>query len=418
MRRYLVLAAAVVMQLCLGGMYAWSAFVAPLREGYGLTTAETQLIFGVGIAVFTVAMVFAGRLQESHGPRRTALIGGLFFGGGYLVASLSEGSFGLLLLGIGLIGGIGVGFCYVCPLATSVRWFPLQKGLVTGLAVAGFGAGAILLSSLAEALLGAGLTVLEVFRVVGVSYGAVVVVASLSLAVPGRTLADRPAATVAVRSLLSGRAFWVLALGMFTGTFAGLLVIGNLKPLGLSAGVSTAAALVAITAFAVGNASGRILWGALADRLGRPAIPLSLLFLAAAVLALLPAGASDELFVVASALAGFGFGACFVLYAAEVASLYGVGLVGRVYPWVFLFYGLSGTLGPSVGGWLYDVTGSYLPATLVAAAVALGGALGCWRLSRDTGRAPVRPPLRRPTAAAPGRGGAASPRFRYRGPTP
>jgi len=137
--RYLNLLASVLIQLCLGGIYAWSGFVPQLNASYGISVAQTQLVFGVSIAMFTGAMVWSARLVEHRGPRVVASIGGVLFGLGYLTASFSGGHFPVLLLGIGVLAGIGTGFGYSCLLPNCMRWFPDHKGLVTGVAVAGFG---------------------------------------------------------------------------------------------------------------------------------------------------------------------------------------------------------------------------------------------------------------------------------------
>lgn len=372
---YFVLVVSVLIEICLGGVYAWSAFVPPLVSQYGLSTTQTQVIFGATFCVFTGLMVLAGRLQDIYGPRPVAAAGGLLFGAGYLVSSYSGGSFAMLLLGYGVLGGAGIGFTYVCPLATCVKWFPHRKGLAAGTVVAGYGAGAIVLSALASALFARGLDVLEVFRFVGIAYGGIVTLGALLLFTPNRICIHSLDRRYPVADLLRDRSFRGLALGMFCGTFAGMMIVGNIKPIGLSFGVGAAAATLAISTFAIGNATGRISWGYISDRLGHRVIPLSLLISTFAVAALLPAAGSPAAFVVVSAIVAFGFGANFVIYAAEVASRYGADAVGSVYPIVLLFYGVSGIAGPAVGGWLFDSTGSYAASIIAAAAVTAAGIL-------------------------------------------
>jgi OFA family oxalate/formate antiporter-like MFS transporter len=380
-RRYIVLAASLAIQVCLGGVYAWSEFVPPLTEEHGLTTVQTQAVFGTTIAVFTIAMVFAGRLQERHGPRLVAAAGGVLFLVGYAVAWASGASFAGLLAGIGVLAGAGIGFGYVCPLATCMKWFPGRRGFVTGVTVAGFGAGAIVLANAANALFEAGWAVPPVLLAVGLVCGSVILLAAALLFTPARPEGHVDSPHPAFADLARQRAFWALVVGMFAGTFAGLLVIGNLKPMGLAEGVGASAATWAISAFAVGNALGRITWGVLSDRFGGVTMPASLLVLAAAVAAL-GVATGPASFVLLAAVTGFGFGSCFVVYAARVAALYGVHLVGAIYPLVFLAYGLSGITGPVVGGWLYDSSGTYLVATYSAALLAAAGAVAAGSLAR------------------------------------
>jgi OFA family oxalate/formate antiporter-like MFS transporter len=369
MKRYLVLLASIVIQACLGGIYAWSAFAPALHEVHGLPMARIQLTFGMCVTSFTLVMVLAGRLQQSLGPRIVAAIGGVLFGCGYVLASFCGGRFWLFLAGAGVVAGAGIACGYICPIATCIRWFPQRKGLVTGLAVAGFGGGAVVLSAIASALFARGFDVLEIFRWVGLSYGCAIVVAACFLFVPDEPMHASRSEETPMVPLLAGRDFRMLFAGMFAGTFAGLLTIGNLKPIGLAGGISPGLATMAISSLAIGNACGRVIWGWVSDRIQGHAIPLSLGFLSLSVLALMVAGDFGGGFVAAAFLIGFGYGACFVLYAAAVARLFGPAAVGRTYPLVFLSYGVSGTLGPATGGWLFDLTQSYWSALVVAAAL-------------------------------------------------
>ncbi|MFP4214750.1 MAG: MFS transporter [Planctomycetota bacterium] len=388
--KYVILSASIVIQVCLGGIYAWSSLVPALKESVHLSTAQTQIIFGVLFATFTVSMVVAGRLLDRLGPRVIAGIGGLFFGAGYFLASFSGGHLAVMLLGISLLAGVGTGLGYVCPLATCMKWFPDKRGLVTGISMAGFGGGAVLLAGLAEHLLSRGVHVLMVFRWIGIGYGVALLIASAMLSFPDAGKGVRPRRAPVAKALLRDPFFLSLVLGMFCGTFAGMLVIGNLKPIGLSAGIPAASASAAIGAFAIGNASGRIIWGWISDRTDHRMVPVKLAALGLP-LALLAWVSSPTLFVLVSFAVGFGFGACFVLYAAQVAARYGLARVGGVYPIVFLAYGVAGLVGPVLGGWLYDTTASYTPAIAVSCGVVAVGLIGSILLLRQATRSRMVP---------------------------
>ncbi len=139
------------MQMILGGIYAWSTLTGYLHDEFGITNGESAFIFGSTIFLFTMVMVYSGRVLSQRGPRFTAVIGLLLFAGGYRAASFSQGLFPLLFVSISLLSGAGIGFGYVVPLSVALAWFPANPGLVTGLAVGGFGGGAILLSAIIEA---------------------------------------------------------------------------------------------------------------------------------------------------------------------------------------------------------------------------------------------------------------------------
>ena len=190
MNRWLVVVGAILIQLCLGAIYAWSAFTAKLTaDPFGFTKTQTQVIFSVGLLMFAVVMaLIAGRWQAKSGPRVVALVGGIVLGVGYVIAGLAGTSFWGILLGVGVLGGAGIGLGYVCPIATCVKWFPDKKGLITGLAVAGFGFGALVWIKLTggfafgpvdlspgwKGLYGAGWSVSNIFILYGILFAVLV----------------------------------------------------------------------------------------------------------------------------------------------------------------------------------------------------------------------------------------------------
>ncbi|MFQ6604002.1 MAG: MFS transporter [Fidelibacterota bacterium] len=128
---WLVVFGAVLIQLCLGAIYAWSVFT-PSLVAAGWTKAQTQTVFSMGLFFFAIVMVLAGRIMPIWGPRRVALFGGIVLGLGYTCAGLFGGSdFISLLFFIGVVGGSGIGLAYVVPIAVGMRWFPDKKGLIT-----------------------------------------------------------------------------------------------------------------------------------------------------------------------------------------------------------------------------------------------------------------------------------------------
>ncbi len=186
MNRWLVVAGAIAIQVCLGVIYAWSVFTPSLVKAKWSVT-ETQIVFSVGLAVFAVVMVLAGRIMPRFGPRPVAIAGGLVLGLGYVLAGLFGGtSFNMILVTIGIVGGAGIGLGYVVPIAVGMRWFPDKKGLITGLAVAGFGFGGLLWVKLADTwghLIEAyGLS--NTFSIYGVIFAALVVIGGLFMVNP------------------------------------------------------------------------------------------------------------------------------------------------------------------------------------------------------------------------------------------
>jgi OFA family oxalate/formate antiporter-like MFS transporter len=378
--QWIVLAAGCLIQTVLGGIYAWSTFVPYLHKEYGLSSGQCGFIFGATILTFTSAMIFAGRVLVKKGPRFTASISAGLFMLGYLSASFSGGSFALLLLSLGGIVGCGIGFGYACPLSVGMKWFPEKKGLVTGVTVAGFGAGAILLSSIAEYFLLNGTDVLAFFRGMGIVTGIILFAASLFLRDPSSIKSDATAA-LPDHSAVFSWPFYVNVIGIFAGTFAGLLIIGNLTPIVMNIGLSEKKAAVAVSVFAVGNGLGRIVWGKLFDHFHYKSIPLSL-FSFALVAGVLLMPLSNGVLMPVVSLLGFCFGANFVLYASAVSRFFGAASFPRLYPVCFMAYGVAGIVGPGLGGFIADRTGSYrLPIYLCIAIVMLAAILIRLKLS-------------------------------------
>ncbi len=373
MKKYSILFFSVLIQICLGGIYAWSSFVPALQETHGLSATQTQVIFGLTILLNTTVMLYAGRLLARKGPKFTALVAGIFFGGGYLTASLAGGNFWLILLGISGLSGVGIGLGYITPLVTCIKWFPENEGLVTGIAVAGYGGGAIFLSWIVEFLYARGFSTLNIFEVIGYSCGGLIVISALFLAYP-QAAGRKNDKNIHFKVLFSNPLLWLLSFSLFSAATGGLVVIGNLKPMALFEGYTNWQAALAISIFAVGNSSGRIIWGWIADRIGWLSIPGSLFSISLAVIGLYFFSFSPCLFVIFSFFAGYSFGACFVVYVTYLADRYGSEKVGSVYPVVFLAFGLAGTAGPAISGYLLEVTGTYATGLLLAATVS--GAAG------------------------------------------
>ena len=376
MNRWWVVLGAILIQLCLGAIYAWSVFTTDLQKPpYNFSKADTQVIFGVELAAFAFVMIVAGRMQAKFPPRRVAMLGGLVMGCGYAATRLVGSSFLGHVLTIGLIGGAGIGMGYVVPIAVGVKWFPDKKGLVAGLAVAGFGFGALLWVKLAGAWghLIEQLGVANVFLVYGIGFAVIVLVGSTWMVNPPAGYkpagwnppaagAGKASGAVDVSSsqMLRTPQFCALWVMFFCGAMAGLMVIGviklfsteTLKHSGLTETAAKAAAETAMgVCFALANGFGRILWGLISDKVGRkPSLFVMFLVQGVVMLCFYPMGFHEELLYLAAILAGFNFGGCFALFPAATADFFGNKNVGPNYGWVFSAYGVGGIVGPIVAG--------------------------------------------------------------------
>ncbi|MCC7492396.1 MAG: OFA family MFS transporter [Fimbriimonadaceae bacterium] len=375
--RWLVLVGALLIQTILGTVYGFSVFVKPLTAApFGWTNSEVQWAFNLALLVFALTMIPAGRLQDKRGPRLPALIGaGLLFVA-YLLTSRVDGPEDKVLwwLSYGVLGGAGIGFAYVCPIAALAKWFPDIKGLITGIAVAGFGGGAAVFGPSVSDYLNpdkGGHTLSEFFLVHAIGAGIAVLIGALLLrnppagyrvpskaAAPGAAAAPKPATADADWSgMLRTSLFYLIWLMFFANAMAGLMTIGLVKSLVKDVpGMSEDLAKTAITVLSLANAGGRIMWGAVSDRLGR-LNTLTVMFVLQTFAMLfmktgLDLGVAPAYLLIA--LVGLNFGGNLALFPAATADAFGTKNLGMNYGFVFTAYGIGGVVGPQMAAMIKD----------------------------------------------------------------
>lgn len=366
--RYLILVCAVLMQICLGATYSWSVYVQPLKALTGLSQGPVQIPFTVFYFAFPLTMMIAGQVLPKIGPRRSAMIGGLCFGGGWLLAGLGSHSFFLTILGIGCLAGIGAGMAYIVPIAVCIRWFPRSKGLVTGIAVAGFGGGAAMVSQVGGHLINsAGLTPFETFFVFGVLFLVLVTAAGSVMRFPRKEGTVRSEERLRAGKVLSHINFRVLYLAMFMGLAAGFAVNANLKELYQGGGDAVKIGITAVSLFALANAAGRVIWGAVFDRVSSASAIQANLIFQAAILGLAPfILGSFWGFLAVALVTGFNYGGVLVIYVSSASRSFGNGHIGQVYGWLFTS-NIPASLSPILAGAVFDTFHNFTPALVVLA---------------------------------------------------
>ncbi len=416
MNRWVIVIGGILIQLALGAIYAWSAFTGPLQGSaaaaseFAFTKTETQAIFSVGLLVFAIFTIIGGRLQIKQGPMKVALLGGVLLGLGYILASFTGASFIGKLIFIGVLAGAGIGLAYVVPIATGVKWFPDKKGLVSGLAVAGFGFGAfiwILLANPPSVLGFTGLispqtvagvatyTIANVdfaFLVYGVAFLVLVCLGSLVMKnppagyapkgwTPPQTKSGKPGGiSLKPRAMLKSRNFYILWMMFLIGALAGLMVIGNVQNFAKSTtdgfiayGFSVTeavdfAVIGAAVCLPIFNGAGRIVWGQISDKTGRRKALMAMFAFQAVTMGLFfYTPANPYLFYVIAALIGFNFGGNFALFPSSCADSFGSENVGLNYGFLFTAYGIGGIVGPILAGAVQDAGFSFLYAFIPAA---------------------------------------------------
>ena len=384
--RWMIVVGAVLIQLCLGGIYIWSVFRKPLEKaiedgGLGLSPSQATLPFSLVLIFFAIATVIGGRWQDKAGPRLVASVGGILLGAGMLLAAFGK-SFPMLAIGYGVIGGLGIGFTYVCPISTGIKWFPDKRGLITGLAVAGFGAGALILAPVARSLIDS-IGIFSTLATLGTIFLIVVVAAAMLLRNPPEGWAPAgwtpPAKSQMTKEsfstgqMLRTPQFYLIWIMYFFGCLAGLMIIGQTSPIGQElAGLTAAAAAGAVMLLSIFNGVGRIFWGRVSDALGRMKT-LSVMFTLCGIAMLLYTviQAFPPYYWIGVSVVGLCFGGYLALFPAVTADFFGTKNIGANYGFVFMAYGVGGLLGPQFAAKVLEATGGYVLAFVVTGVLCL-----------------------------------------------
>jgi MFS transporter, OFA family, oxalate/formate antiporter len=381
--RWGLVIAAVLVQLALGAVYAWSVFNKPFQTEFGWSKAEAVLPFEFAIGTIFIGSLIGGRIQDRRGPRPVALGGGVLYAIGVILASLvsSSDQLWLLVLTYGVMGGIGLGAAYITPIAMLAKWFPDRRGLITGIAVAGFGFGAVITAPAAKALLGGTDRKPSVFLPLGIAYlVAVLLGASFfrnppeGYQVPGFTPASTGRAVAGTRVYGLGEALrtpqWYLLTAILTlNVTCGIGFISQASDAAQAvAGVTAATAATMVGVLGLFNGGGRIFWAWLSDRIGRMAAFMGMLGLQAVCFFVLPHARPFVLFSILAALVYLAYGGGFGTMPATAADYFGTPNAGAIYGAMIVAWSIGGVVGPLVTALLYEASGkSYtLPFTVLA----------------------------------------------------
>lgn len=375
--RWIIVAGALLIQLCLGAVYVWSVYNTPLTDkfyalenpgvvidqaikdsaDYKDINNNVKTTFSITIVMFALSTIFAGKAQDKIGPRWVATAGAIMLALGVFLASRAT-SVTQLWLFYGVLGGFGIGTAYVCPLATCLKWFPDKRGLITGLAVGGFGAASVIFTPVSESLLKS-FSVDQAFMILSMIYLVVVTAGSQLLEVPpsGYKPAgwNPPAAAAGSKAggdfspgqMMKTVQFYIIWFMYLFGAAAGLMLIGNAKNLALDfAAMEASTAALIVMVIGIFNAAGRLVWGIVSDKLGQVNTLIVLYAATALTFVYLGMGSiSSSSFMIAACAIAFCFGGFLAVFPSLNASYYGTANVGTNYGIIFFAYGLGAVLG-------------------------------------------------------------------------
>ncbi len=363
------------MQIALGAVYAWSVFRIPLTQSYGWTVSQVTQIFELAIFMLGLAAFAGGLWMKRSGPRGIAAVAGLCYGLGWVLAGQAGGNLSLLTLSYGVLGGIGLGLGYIVPLATLIKWFPDKRGLITGITVAGFGAGALITAPVAQRLI-ASFGVSEAFTVLGIIYFILVSGSAVFLKNPPEGYRQRADSDYTLGAALKTWQWYGLWAILFFNTLAGISIISQAAPLAQETthvSVVVAAGLVGIISIA--NGAGRFLWAWGSDFIGRTRVFQVMLLTQAVVFFLLSQVHSFGALAVLAFIVLLCYGGGFGTMPAFAADFFGSRNVGSIYGLMLTAWGFAGVCGPTLIAHVRQSTGYYTEALELIAGIMLVSAI-------------------------------------------
>jgi MFS transporter, OFA family, oxalate/formate antiporter len=379
--RWGIAVAAFLLQMALGAVYAWSVFRAPLVKQFHWSIEEVTFTFTISIFVLGVSAFFGGLWLNKKGPRVVALTGGFLYSLGVFLASFSANKLWWLYLSYGVIGGIGVGFSYIVPVAVLVKWFPDRRGLITGIGVGGFGAGALVTAPVATRLIQS-VGVLQTFAYLGVALLVITMSTGFLMHnppdgwkpagwVPSKSqTAQRAAADYSLGGALKTWQWWALWTLLFLNTSAGISIISQESPMFQEiAKVNAVVAAGMIGIASIGNAFGRVFWAWVSDGITRRWTFVVMFLLQVGLFWVLPGITSVTAVSILALLILMCYGGGFGTMPAFAADYFGSKNVGPIYGLMLTAWGSASAFGPLLIAHMRQSSGSYTSGLHVVAGI-------------------------------------------------
>jgi OFA family oxalate/formate antiporter-like MFS transporter len=380
-KRWGIAIAGVLLQMALGAVYAWSVFRVPLAKQFHWSIPQVTLTFTIAIMALGIASFFGGLWSKRVGPRVVAMTGGLLYGGGVFLASFSDHGLWWLYMTYGVIGGIGLGFAYIVPIYVLVKWFPDRRGLMTGIAVGGFGAGALITAPIATKLIQS-IGVLHTFAYLGIAYAVVSVAAGYFLQNPPegwlpegwkpvqKNQAQKDTGDFTLAGALKTWQWWALWLLLFLNTSAGISIISQEAPMFQEfAKINALVAAGMVGIVSIGNALGRVFWAWVSDLIGRRATFAIMFILQIGLFWILPNFHTVTSVTILVFFILMCYGGGFGTMPAFAADYFGPSNVGSIYGLILTAWGFASAFGPLMIAYLRQSSGTYTSGLHVVAIV-------------------------------------------------
>ncbi|MET8642512.1 OFA family MFS transporter [Streptomyces sp. NPDC004096] len=372
--RWLVPPAALSVHLSIGQAYAWSVFKPSLESALDLSGTQSALPFQLAIVMLGLSAAFGGTLVERNGPRWAMTVALICFSSGFLIAALGAQTeqYWLIVLGYGFVGGIGLGIGYISPVSTLIKWFPDRPGMATGIAIMGFGGGALIASPWSAQMLESfgsdhsGIAL--AFLVHGLAYAVFMALGVLLVRVPRteKPVEDGPSAfegvQVSAASAVRTPQFWCLWIVLCMNVTAGIGILEKAAPMitdffaDTSTPVSVSAAAGFVALLSAANMAGRIGWSSTSDLIGRKNIYRVYLGVGAVMYLLIASfgDSSKPLFILCALVILSFYGGGFATIPAYLKDLFGTYQVGAIHGRLLTAWSTAGVLGPLIVNWIAD----------------------------------------------------------------
>lgn len=372
--RWVIAASAVGVHISIGSIYAYSVFNKPLQEQLGWDPTDSAWAFSIAILFLGLSAAFLGPTVERIGPRKSGLLSAALFTTGLIISGIAMAvpSLWLFYLGFGVVAGTGIGVGYICPVSTLVKWFPDRRGLATGLAIMGFGFGALIAGSLIQWLITISNLSITFFAMAGL-YGSVMVFSARKLAPPpphfmeskgtGSKYAVKKKADLSdldsFQALRTVR-FYMLWVMLFINVTCGIAVISVASPMSQEiAGLTAAGAAAMVGIMGLFNGIGRLGWASLSDHLGRPLTYTAFFLIQIVAFLLLPNTTHPILFQALIFLILTCYGGGFASIPAYIGDLFGTRRLASIHGNVLTAWAAAGLAGPLIAARVRETTGSY-----------------------------------------------------------
>ncbi|WP_257008403.1 L-lactate MFS transporter [Bacillus sp. FJAT-45350] len=376
--RWLIALSAIAIHLSIGAAYAYSVYTNPIRDTMGWSTTEITIAFTFMMALAGIAAAFFGPFVEKHGPRKSAMLAAVLFGLGQAGSGIAIAidSQLLFLLTYGIASGLGMGLGYISPVSTLVKWFPDRRGLATGMAVMGFGAGALITAPIAANLMQS-IGISATFYILGASYFIFMMLGASYIAPPpegwmpatmkkdiasGKKVIKKDLSQLTAREAVRTRRFWMLWTMMLINTTAGIMMISVASPMAQEVvGLSAAAAATMVGLMGIFNGGGRLGWAAISDYIGRPTVFMIFFILQIIAFITFPAITNILIFQALIFIVVSCYGGGFSNLPAYIGDLFGTKQLGAIHGYLLTTWSIGGILGPLLVSQIRERTESYIP---------------------------------------------------------